>query len=65
MTDTQIAEIAAKCSEAQRNYLFFPNGYADPNTDKALRRKGLVKNGTLSALGQSVAAYLKEQRNGA
>lgn len=58
-----IPTIAAGLSEAQRRALILRDNYADPNTTRALRRKGLVLAASLklTPLGEQVRAYLQEQ----
>lgn len=63
MTDP--AKVAGSLTEPMANALLFNmRGYHDPNTVGALRRRGLVEGITLTPLGQAVAAYLKEKKDG-
>lgn len=56
-----VQTVAKKLSEAMRTALaYFPNGYTDPNTVKALRRRGLIYGMNITALGQQVRDHLNK-----
>jgi len=50
------ATVAKRLTQAQIDALAYPSGYHDPNTIKALRRKGLWERGLLTAFGVEVRA---------
>jgi hypothetical protein len=52
------ADIARALSEAQREAVFAPNGYHDPNTIRSLRNKGIIQNCRLTDFGVQVRDYL-------
>lgn len=56
---TDLAKLARGLTDAQWSRLYFPNGYADPNTVKAMRRKGLIEKGALSDLGHRLKAHIE------
>ena len=56
MTDPEA--IARGLTKAQREALLMLNGYHDPNTIRALRRKGLYDRGLLTGLGSQVCDVL-------
>lgn len=57
---SDIERIAAGLSEAQRNaLLYYPSKYMDPNTHRALKRRGLVWNMLLTDKGSAVRAHLE------
>ena len=66
MADTnELAEqIAKQLTERMRDALYFPNGYRDPNTSKAMRRRGLIIGGALTPLGIEVRASLRALAKG-
>ena len=51
-------EVIAGMSEAQKNILYFPDGYHNENAMKTMRRKGLVWGIILTQLGLAVRARL-------
>ncbi len=53
-------DVAKGLTEAMKQALLHPDGYYDPNTIRALRRRGLWK----SALGEQVVALLTAPDNG-
>lgn len=63
MTETtpNAEKIARSLTEAQRNALLFPNGYHDPNTVKAIRRKGLMQGAALTETGLAVREILRRE----
>jgi hypothetical protein len=56
-------EIARKLSVLQRDYLLSPNSYADPNTIRALRRKGLLDGLKQTELARAVLPILQRQES--
>ena len=56
---TDVARIAEQLTEAQRNRIFYPEGYADPNTVKSLVRRGIMRGSSLTSLGVAVRAHLQ------
>lgn len=53
-----VDEVAANLTETMRDALLYPDGYHDPNTVKALRRRGLWK----SPLGLAVREHLQSPK---
>lgn len=59
---TEAEKIAAGLSEAMKDALsYYPSKYADPNTIRALRRRGLTSGSLLTELGTAVRAALSER----
>ena len=62
MTTPDLEAIAVRLTEAQRTALFYPGGYMDPNTSRALRRKGLMQGGLLTELGTALRAHIQKEQ---
>ena len=64
-TPHDVAQVARRLTATMREaVLYLPRGYFDPNTIKALRRRGLLNGGVLNEFGLAVREYLKEQNDG-
>jgi hypothetical protein len=61
----EVERIVAGLTKAQRAWLINP-GYVDPNTLRALRRKGVIATGHrgLTETGTAVRAHLIAQQEG-
>lgn len=57
---TDLAKLAAGLTEAMRKFVLIP-GYADPNTIRALCRRGLYGSGGLTETGLALQRHLLDQ----
>ncbi len=62
MSACELDAVIGRLSDNMREAIcFWPKGYCDPNTVKALRRRGYIERGSLTDAGHAIRARLGEQ----